>query len=314
MTKYKVLVTKFGLNLNYEDIGQGVLDTFETAFPAGTLSNFGHRLDKDDYVPKVGVVQSTSVDGNYAYAVIDYNDEISNELDSGREFNVSIYSRCKSHYCDNGIRYIDELIYDKTNSIDIVKFGAVPEAKIEEKVENNLNTSEWISCSAKAKFEKVDEITNQKKNIKRERKISMTEDEIKALSDSIVNSVSALLKSEKAEAEEKETQNEKTEADEAQKAKQADEAVANAFRVAGGAGLPDELVDEVANSLTVDSDIEKIIADKKALVESIANSLKKETENDEISNNFRVLDGTGNDPYSGMDSIMRQVVGKKGNK
>jgi hypothetical protein len=159
MTKYKVLAVEYGLNLNSEFITDSAMESFTGAFTGGLKSNWGHRDGPDDWTPCVGEILETSVEnGQRGFAVVDYNPEITEQITNGRHFDVSIYAKCKSHYDDKDIRIIDEFVYDPNNSIDIVSYGAIPNASIQEPVSDQLkkDTQNFVSYSIKGMFSRIE--------------------------------------------------------------------------------------------------------------------------------------------------------------
>ena len=137
--KYKVLATRYGLTLNGEDITEGALATFAAAMPEGQLSHYMHPDEQLPYPPIVGtLVGEADVDGKEAYVTIDFDEDFSRNFDSGNTYAVSVYAMCRSHWdTDTWVRIIDEFILHQDNSVDVVRYGAVPSAKVLGKVEDS---------------------------------------------------------------------------------------------------------------------------------------------------------------------------------
>lgn len=152
MAIYKVLATKVGLTLNYEYITENAIASFGNAFPSEVPCFFGHRSEKFPNPPQVGKVIKAYVqesDTPYeAYADIDFLGDFAQNFATGNKYDISVYALCVSHYDEKGIRIIDELMPSDKNSIDVVEYGAVPDARVLDKLSDSVNNEEsYIRCS-----------------------------------------------------------------------------------------------------------------------------------------------------------------------
>jgi hypothetical protein len=311
--KYKVIATEYGLNYNNEFIETSALDTFPVAFSKGNLSNFGHRGLPNEYVPKIGVIDSSFVEDNKGYAVIDFNDEVSAEIENGTQFNISIYAKCKSHYGENDIRVIDEFIYDQLNSIDIVRYGAAPRAKVLDIADNK---KDFILCSVKGNFERIQSGEMNDKSVAdkvttSERKNTMNQEDIDKVSNATAEIVVNALKT---VADKKASENQSVEDEakiEAEKKAKVDAKIADAFKLGATSDLNSKSVERVANQIKLDSDIEKLVVDEKEYVSAIADELKKENESEEISSGLKIPSNESNSSkYTSFDNQLVDALVK----
>ncbi|MDR3116723.1 MAG: hypothetical protein LBT91_02680 [Bifidobacteriaceae bacterium] len=310
--RYKVLATEYGLNYNNEFIENSALNTFSVAFPTGNVSNFGHKASVEDYVPQVGIIEDSYVEDNKGYAIIDFNNEVSAELENGTQFNLSIYSKCKSHIGDENIRVIDEFIYDPDNSIDIVKAGAAPRAKVLEVADNK---KDFILCSVKGNFERIQNEEKDNKPVAdkvatSERNNTMNQEDVDKISNATAKVVVDALKT---VADEKASENQSVEdAAKAETEKQniVNAKIAEAFKLGATSDLNSKSVEKIANQINLDTDIEKLVADEKEYVSAIADELKKENENEEISSGLKIPSNESSSKYNFLDNKLASVLEK----
>jgi hypothetical protein len=257
MAKYQVLAIEYGFNLNFEFITKTALESFSEAFSARLSANWGHRSNPDDFVPKVGEIVEAFVEDQIGYAIIDYNDEISEQLDKGRSFNVSIYAKCKSYWDDKGIRHIEEILFDDTNSIDIVPFGAIPHAQIQQPVaEEAIKVESFVMNSVKGIVSKIDSeptLTERKDTMSDELKT-----EVLGAAEPIVSSSEPKVKSEY------------------EKSICVAEIKRDAFTAGASAGLTQAGVEWVASQITDDSDVSKLVEIEKNRIAQIVNEVKEQ--------------------------------------
>jgi hypothetical protein len=271
MISYNVLATKYGLNLNNEFITDEAIETFTKAFRAGHVSHFGHPYS-NKVRPVIGKVLSTSIKDNAGHAVIEFNDDIAEQVDNGKEAQVSIYARCKSHFDDEtGTRYIDELLYDDANSIDVVDTGAVIGAEVQERIENAKD--DFVFCSV----DFIEKQTNASNRIVSAANKShdlggkMADFDKKEFATEVAKTVCDSLATLAKEQAENKAENSTL------------DAIKDAFMqgiTVGANKLGETSIARIKNSITETVNIKQLVDDEVAFVESIRNEILDEVKNE----------------------------------
>jgi hypothetical protein len=272
MISYNVLATKYGLNLNNEFITDEAIETFTKAFRAGHVSHFGHPYS-NKVRPVIGKVLSTSIKDNAGHAVIEFNDDIAEQVDNGKEAQVSIYARCKSHFDDEtGTRYIDELLYDDANAIDVVDVGAVIGAEVQERIENAKD--DFVFCSVdfiEKQTNASNRISNEAANKSHDLGGKMAEFDNKEFAKEVAGIVCDNLATLAKEQAEIKAENSTL------------DAIKDAFMqgiTVGANKLGETSIARIKNSITETVNIKQLVDDEVAFVESIRNEILDEVKNE----------------------------------
>jgi hypothetical protein len=302
--------TEKGLNLNDEYITLEAIPTFPDAFPKGSISHFTHPEDFFEYPPEVGTVTDSWVEGDQAGVDIDFQERFAKNFEGNRRYDVSVYCvKVQDHYDGHGLRYIDAFLPDERNSIDIVPFGAVPAAKVGEKVSDSRSADD-----------KSFRCTMHLEPILRRKDVDMTIEEITAaiqaglgeagagkLSDEAMKGLADGLEKTVNDAVDKAV----TDALAAQEPKPAEpdaeamaKAVADSFKAGCEAGLTGHEVDIVLDAMRGGKPMKDAVADIKALESELKGSGEQDPAAKPLSDGLGATTSNGKSTSSEFDPMV----------